>query len=223
MMSKQKRTLALSVTLLLILSALFMGGARIASAAFQTPDSGMPFVSAVFQSGNLDNRQTGEVDFSGEIQAVSQDSWTIGGLVVHIQPGTEIKGSFIVGDQVKVHVFRDANGELFAQEIGPFTASAVELTNDNVFEGYQSESMGEDNANSNDDNSNGTISENNNNEVNVNESITNSNSNANSNDDNSNSSISEDDDNGNEGPEDDHGNGNGNNHDDDHAERRNDH
>ena len=49
-----------------------------------------------------------QVEFSGMIEAMNAQSWTIGAQVVTIQTGTEIKGMFAIGDQVKVHAFRGA-------------------------------------------------------------------------------------------------------------------
>jgi cobalamin biosynthesis protein CobT len=179
-MATHKRSLLLTTSLVVILSILFLGGARIASAAFQTSDSGMPFVSAVFHTSDttsettIDANRSSEAEFSGAVQVTGTDHWTIGGLVVLIQPGTEFKGSFSVGDQVKVHVYRDAIGQMIAREISPLVAGSVDLSNGNASFDNENESMGEDNGNSNE-----SISEDNDNanEENDNESITNGNAN----------------------------------------------
>jgi len=58
-------------------------------------------------------------EFFGTLEAMAADSWTISGQVVAITVDTEIRGTFVVGDEVKVHVLVEADGTFTAVEIGP--------------------------------------------------------------------------------------------------------
>ena len=77
-----------------------------------------------------------EVELVALIQSISPEAWVIGGQTLAITPGTEIKGSFIVGDAVKVHVLIGAGGTLTAREIeaaevGEFGKPGDDNTNSN--------------------------------------------------------------------------------------------
>jgi len=63
------------------------------------------------------NDEAGEVEFSGTIQAMNSDNWMIGDRTVQINAETEIKGTFVVDDQVKVEGFLNAAGTFIAREI----------------------------------------------------------------------------------------------------------
>ena len=63
------------------------------------------------------NDEAGEVEFSGTIQSMNSNSWMIGDRTVQINAQTEIKGTFVVGDQVKVEGFMNAAGTFIAREI----------------------------------------------------------------------------------------------------------
>jgi hypothetical protein len=62
----------------------------------------------------LESRQ---LKFSGVVESIGDDNWTIGGKVVAIGPDTKIKGDPQVGDRVKVHALIQADGTLLAREI----------------------------------------------------------------------------------------------------------
>jgi predicted small secreted protein len=106
-------------------------------------------------------------EFSGTVQAITQDSITINGVTYQLANFTEFKTPIVLGDQVKIHVIVNADGTLTIREIEKTTGSLI--GNDN----------GDDNSNlnSNDDNSNDDDS-----------------SNVNSNDDDSDDDNSNDDD-----------------------------
>jgi hypothetical protein len=58
-----------------------------------------------------------EVEFSGIVEEISEDSWRIDGRQVTINNSTEVEGTIIVGDRVKVHALMGGDGSLFAREI----------------------------------------------------------------------------------------------------------
>jgi hypothetical protein len=58
-----------------------------------------------------------EQEFTGELTAVNGDVWTIGGRSVRITAATEVKGSFNIGDVLKVHASAGADGVLAAREV----------------------------------------------------------------------------------------------------------
>jgi hypothetical protein len=59
-----------------------------------------------------------EMSFSGHVQAMSSDSWTVEGVSFNVNGATQIKGDIAVGDMVKVHLTLDsAAGTLLATEI----------------------------------------------------------------------------------------------------------
>ena len=57
------------------------------------------------------------IEFTGVLTSLTAESWTISGRQVAVTPQTEIKGTFSVGDTVKVHVQVNADGSLTALEI----------------------------------------------------------------------------------------------------------
>ncbi len=59
----------------------------------------------------------GEAEFTGTVETIGAEAWTIGGLTVLISADTEIKDAIVVGDLVKVHVFVAQDGTLTAREI----------------------------------------------------------------------------------------------------------
>ena len=58
-----------------------------------------------------------EYDFTGTIDAMAIDEWTVLGTNFAVTSQTEIKGAFAVGDLVKVHLLVRADGALVAREI----------------------------------------------------------------------------------------------------------
>ncbi len=58
-----------------------------------------------------------ETEFTGTVDAIAGDVWTIGGQAVLVESETEIKGSPAVGDTVKVHGLLQADGSILAREI----------------------------------------------------------------------------------------------------------
>lgn len=58
-----------------------------------------------------------EYDFTGAIDAMAFDQWTVAGTTFGVTPQTEIKGTFAIGQLAKVHVMVNADGSLVAREI----------------------------------------------------------------------------------------------------------
>lgn len=69
-----------------------------------------------------DDGVAGEFEFTGTVDQISSESWTVSGTELAITPQTEIKGDPAVGDLVKVHAFEDDLGVLTAREIEPAEA-----------------------------------------------------------------------------------------------------
>jgi hypothetical protein len=58
-----------------------------------------------------------EFDFSGTVEAMAVDEWTVGGTTFAVTPQTEIKALFDIGDLARVHLMVLADGALVAREI----------------------------------------------------------------------------------------------------------
>ena len=73
-----------------------------------------------------------EIEFTGLVEAIGPDSWTVAGRKLSISSQTEIKGSIEVGDMVKVHAYKSGDGTLSAREIEPvFEDEIAEELNEN--------------------------------------------------------------------------------------------
>ncbi len=70
----------------------------------------------------LDNEKT---EFNGTIEAIQPGMWTISGTQVAVTADTEIKGSFMVGDMVKVEAFVNPDGSLTAREIQALEENSI--------------------------------------------------------------------------------------------------
>ncbi len=58
-----------------------------------------------------------ELEFSGAIEAMGSDSWTVAGVTFLVDSSTEIQPGLELGDAVKVHAQLNADDELTAREI----------------------------------------------------------------------------------------------------------
>jgi hypothetical protein len=67
-----------------------------------------------------------EIEFFGQVEAMSAGAWTIGGRAVAVTAQTEVKAAIQVGDAVKVHARVQADGSLVAREIEPAQGVAGE-------------------------------------------------------------------------------------------------
>jgi len=136
-------------------------------------------------NSNDDNNNTAptgpEQEAFGVVEAITDETITIGGIAYSIANFTEFKDLIAVGDQVKVHVIVNADGTLTIREIEKSTGTGIgdDSGNSNSNSNFNGNSNDDDksNDNSNDDDHDDD----------------NSNSNSNDDDDNSNDSNSNDD------------------------------
>lgn len=101
-----------------------------------------------------------EIEFTGEVEAVGTDSWTVAGRMIDISQA-EIKGSITVGDVVKVQAYYSGDGTLIAREIETVVEEVVadesneNSTGDDVLANENGNMNGDDNENSVFENMNG--------------------------------------------------------------------
>jgi uncharacterized membrane protein YgcG len=186
------KKLSYVLVLVLALTALLISACG-GSAAVSAPDS-----SAV---GGGSKPQASPVEFTGVIESIAGNEWTVDGQKITVDPAVVRDGPFKVGDTVKVEVQVQTDGSMVVSRVEAPGADdnsndANSNVNSNANSNDNSNVNSNDNANvnSNDDNSN----------VNGND-----NSNVNSNDSNSNDDKSNDD-NSNSGGDDSGGGGNSN-------------
>lgn len=60
-----------------------------------------------------------EVEFSGTIKSMNGSTWMVDDVTVIISSTTEVKGTFVVGDKVKVEGYKQDDGSVLAKEIKP--------------------------------------------------------------------------------------------------------
>ncbi|MBE7434966.1 MAG: hypothetical protein HS100_13700 [Anaerolineales bacterium] len=146
------------------------------------------------------------VEFTGVIEAIDGNQWTVNGQVITVEPSVLRDGPFEVGDTVKIEAEVQADGSLVVTRVEPPAGDNANTNDDNTNSGLgnsNGNSNGNDNANangnsnsngnSNDDNSNGNSNDDNSNDDNSNDDNSNDD---NSNDDNSNGSSNDDDNSG---------------------------
>ena len=64
-------------------------------------------------------QSSGEVEFQGVVEAMTSDTWIVGGHTVATTAATEIKAGLSTGRLAKVHAIRQADGSLWAREVEP--------------------------------------------------------------------------------------------------------
>lgn len=146
------------------------------------------------------------VEFTGVIEAIDGNQWTVNGQVITVEPSVLRDGPFEVGDTVKIEAEVQADGSLVVTRVEPPAGDNANTNDDNTDSGLgnsNGNSNGNDNANangnsnsngnSNDDNSNGNSNDDNSNDDNSNDDNSNDD---NSNDDNSNGNSNDDDNSG---------------------------
>jgi len=67
--------------------------------------------------GDDDGDHENESEWTGAVDAISGDTWTIGGVQVMVTASTEIEGNIAVGDVVKVEASQNDDGVWVAREI----------------------------------------------------------------------------------------------------------
>ncbi len=132
--------------------------------------------------------QATEVEFEGVVENIVTGAWMIAGKTVFIHTQTEIKGSFQIGDFVKVHAMINGDGDLVAREIERADREDDANSNDDDDDdNSNSNSNDDDNLNSNDDDDNANSNSNNSNDDDDDDSNSNSSNNNDDDDDNDNS------------------------------------
>ena len=123
-----------------------------------------------------------EVAFTGVVEAINGNDWTIGGQVLTIDPAVVRDGPFQAGDTVKIEGNVNQDGSITITRVEAPSAEDLanlpHLGNDNTNENANENAN--DNANSNDANSNSNAN------LNTNDDNSNDDANSNVNDDNSN-------------------------------------
>ena len=164
--------------------------------------------AATDTSAGSDKPRASLVEFTGVIEAIDGNQWTVNGQVITVDPTVLRDGPFVVGDTVKVEAEVQSDGSVVITRVEPpvVAVGTDDISNDNS------------NANINDDNSNASLGNANGN-LNDNTSLGSGigNSNGNSNESLSNGNTNDDDHGGNSNgdDDDDHGNSNGNSNGDD--------
>ena len=164
--------------------------------------------AATDTSAGSDKPRASLVEFTGVIEAIDGNQWTVNGQVITVDPTILRDGPFAVGDTVKVEAEVQSDGSVVITRVEPpvVAVGTDDISNDNS------------NANINDDNSNASLGNANGN-LNDNTSLGSGigNSNGNSNESLSNGNTNDDDHGGNSNgdDDDDNGNSNGNSNDDD--------
>ena len=98
-----------------------------------------------------------EVEFTGVVQAMNGNTWTVDGRTFVVDISTEIKDTIAVGQTVKVHARMAADGSLTAREIELADLPGIEDANENTDDDLLEENVNDegqlmnDNANENQD------------------------------------------------------------------------
>ena len=157
--------------------------------------------AATDTSAGSDKPRASLVEFTGVIEAIDGNQWTVNGQVITVDPTVLRDGPFVVGDTVKVEAEVQSDGSVVITRVEPpvVAVGTNDISNDNS------------NANINDDNSNASLGNANGN-LNDNTSLGSGigNSNGNSNESLSNGNTNDDDHGGNSNGDDDDDNGNSN-------------
>lgn len=174
-MKKQSRFLFVVVALVAILVSACGGTAAETSAGGDKPRASL-------------------VEFTGVIEAIDGNQWTINGQVITVDPAVLRDGPFTIGDTVKVEAEVQVDGSVVVTRVEtPVAGVDDDNSNDDDGNGNTNTSLDNSNFNSN-DNTNGSVGSN------SNDDNSNDDDDSNSNDDNSND---DDDDNSNDDDEDD--------------------
>jgi hypothetical protein len=78
-----------------------------------------------------------EMEYAGVVESIAADTWTVSGKTFAITPETEIKGTIIVGDLVKIEARVGSDGTLTAHEI-----KLADESNENHEDGSEMEFTG---------------------------------------------------------------------------------
>jgi hypothetical protein len=165
---------------------------------------GIAFARDAVLSGG--GKASNEIEFTSVVESMDGSAWMIDGKAVVVTAGTKLKGAIQVGQLVKVHATKTADGSLVAREIKLAVGAGMgdDNGNDNGDDNANDNGQDDDNGNANDDDSGNA----------------NDDDSGNANGDDS-GNENDDDDSGNEN-DDDNANDNGNANDDDDSDNAND-
>jgi hypothetical protein len=136
------KKLSYVLVLVLALTAMIISACG-GSAAISAPDS-----AAV----NGGKPQASPVQFTGVIESINGNQWSINGQTITVDPSVVRDGPFRVGDTVKVEVQVQADGSMVVNSVE--TPNAVANSNDVNSNDVNSNDVNSNDANSNDANSN---------------------------------------------------------------------
>ena len=92
----------------------------------QVPDTAKPVVEQALNAlQSIEINAAGELEFTGLVEGMQADVWTIAGHTVRLTAQTEVKGQIAIGDLVKVHAAIASDGSLTAREIELVQAADV--------------------------------------------------------------------------------------------------
>jgi len=169
--------------------------------------------AATATSGGAGKGQASLVEFTGVIEAMDGNQWTIGGQVITVDPAVLNDAAFKVGDTVKVEMKVQDDGSLVVTSVE--TPQADDNTNDDNSNDDNSNDDNVNDHNSNDDNAN----DDNSNDDNANDHNSNDD---NANDDNSNDDNANDDNSNDDNANDDNSNDDNSNNDSGNDDNNND-
>ena len=104
-------------------------------------------------SGGGSKPQAMPVEFTGVIEAINGNQWTVGGQTISVDPAVVRDGPFKVGDAVKVEVQVQADGSMVVSKVELPAPLDVNSNDDNGNDSNSNDDNGND-SNSNDDNGN---------------------------------------------------------------------
>lgn len=118
------------------------------------PDTARGEVERAIQVSHDASSFSDEIEFTGMVEAINPDLWVVAGQTLTLIAASEIKGTIVVGDLVKVHALQDANGALVLREVKL-------ATGDDLNENSNGNANGNANDNGNmNDNANGNANDN---------------------------------------------------------------
>jgi hypothetical protein len=96
-----------------------------------------------------------EIEFTGVVNSMAEDLWTVGITLVRVTANTEVKDVIEVGDRVKVHAQAGADGILVAREVELAGNDDNDNGNDNSGPGGDDDNGNDNSGPGGDDNDNG--------------------------------------------------------------------
>lgn len=103
-----------------------------------------------------DNSGSNDVVFTGAVESISGDQWTVNGQTIKVDGSTAVDANINVGDVVKVEASVDQNGTVMAVKIESSTAGVDDNSNSaNGNDSNANDNTNDDNVNTNDNTNTG--------------------------------------------------------------------